>query len=410
MTLLNSLLDRSGSSRERRDISYQDYFGRALDLETGNTTAGIKVDDDSALRLAAVWSCVRVLAETIASLPVHAYHRDGDDGRRQMGRPAWLDSPNDELTRFELLEQTMTSLLLDGNAYCGVSRGDDTLPRQLFPLDPSTVTPQAGASGQTVYQVRPKSGQAMTLMGGPLGDIIHIRAYTRAGQVLGLSPIERARQAIGLGLATEQYGAGFFGRGSTASMVIESPKQLTAEQARELADGFEAHHRSWRRAHRPGVLTGGATAKPMSISPEHAQFLQTRKFQVAEIARLFRVPPHMIGDLERATFSNIEHQSLEFVRDSLRPWLVRLEHAFDSLLPQGRFARFQIEGLLRGDTQARYGAYATGRQWGWLSVNEIRTLEDLPPIDGGDDYMMPLNMQAVSDSVEDDPDDSDDSA
>lgn len=393
MTWLRSALARRPAAE--RSISYQDVWGRGLDLDSaGNTAAGASVSADGSLRLAAVWACVRVFADSVGSLPVDTYRRDGDY-RRPVGLPKWLDVPNPETTRYELWEQTLTSLLLHGNAYWAASWNGSTL-LEVWPLDPTLVTPKRN-KGRVVYHVRDRdsSEQAWWSGDGPTPDIVHLRAHTTPGRLLGMSPIEVTRQAVGLGIAAEEFGARWFGQGSQPAIALTLPPTSTnptAEQLQAFKGQWEEHHRGTQNAHRPAVLPPGASLQQLTIPPDDSQFIETRKFQTGEIARIFRVPPHMIGDLDRATFSNIEHQSIEFVEHSLRPWLVRLELAVQRLLPTGRYLRFNVDGLLRGDIKSRYEAYAQGRMWGWLSANDVRALEDEPPLDVGDIYLQPVNM------------------
>lgn len=395
MTILAQLIRRPD---KQRAISYQDFWGKALDVSDlgSNTAAGMNVTQDSALRLAAVWACVRVYCDSIASLPLDTYRRDGEY-RRRMGLPAWLERPNPATTRYEFWEQTVQSLLLHGNAYWApVYQATELV--ELWPLAPQNVRPRVDqTSGEVVYDVTdPASGaQTTAAASGTTPQIIHLRAHTAAGCIVGLSPIEVARQAIGLGLVAEEFGSTFFARGSSPSVALELPESMgnpTKEQVTAFKDAWEDHHAGRNKHHRPAVLPGGAKLAQLTIPPEHAQFIETRKFQLGEIARIFRVPPHMIGDLDRATFSNIEHQSIEFVVHSLRPWLVRIEQVLDRLLPGGRYARFNVDGLLRGDQKSRLEAYSMGRMWGIYSANDIRALEDLGPIDSGDTYLIPANM------------------
>lgn len=394
MTILGQLIRRP--DHDGRAISFQDLWGRGLDVDGdwgSNTSAGMAVTQESALRMAAVWACVRVYCDSIASLPIDTYRRDGDY-RRPMGMPAWLERPNPATTRYEFWEQTVQSLLLAGNAYWApVWQATDLV--ELWPLPASNVRPRSDSSGDVVYDVTGTDGVVTVTASGGAPQIIHLRAHTAAGSLVGMSPIEVARQAIGLGLVAEEFGATFFARGSSPSVALELPESMgnpTQAQVTAFKDAWEDHHAGRNKHHRPAVLPGGAKLAQLTIPPEHAQFIETRKFQLGEIARIFRVPPHMIGDLDRATFSNIEHQSIEFVVHSLRPWLVRIEQVLDRLLPGGRYARFNVDGLLRGDQKSRLEAYSMGRMWGIYSANDIRALEDLGPIDSGDTYLIPANM------------------
>ncbi len=395
MTLLSRLI---GS----RAISFQDVWGKGADFDIGlATAAGIPVSQETALRLVAVFSCVRLLSESVASLPVAAFRRDKDARRPLEQQPRWLDEPNPETLIFELVEATLTSLNLDGNAYWLVIRDRFDEVVEVWVLDPAVVTPRRAPDRSIVFDVAQDDGLQKTYRSereARIG-IKHIRAFRRAGAIKGMSPIEKARQAIGLGLATEEFGSRYFQQGTLAGTVIEFPSDAKETAIDRFLERWKNRHQGVKRAHSPGVLTGGASMKQIGIPPEHAQFLETRKFQVVEIARLFRVPPHMIADLDRATFSNIEHEAIQFVVHSLRPWLVRLEQATRSLLPPGVFLRFNVNGLLRGDIKSRYDAYGVGRQWGWLSADDVLELEDEEPLpDGkGKVYLQPVNMQPAGD-------------
>lgn len=397
MTVLARIAHKLAND-DTRSISYQDVFGRGLDWSewgVANTAADVAVTQQSSLGLAAVWACVRVYCDAIGSLPVGTYRPDGDY-RRPMPTPGWLNIPNPETTRYELFEQLMMSLLLGGNAYLLV-RWKGTQPESVWPLDPCQVAPYRDSDGTVAFRVTDSmSGAQVEIRNQPaLPEIVHIRAHTAPGRLEGMSPIETVRQAIGLGLVAEEFGARWFGQGSTPSVAISLPESMgnpTQQQVETFKAAWESHHTGRDKHHRPAVLPGGAKLEQLSIPPEHAQFIETRKFQTSEIARIFRVPAHLIGDLERATFSNIEHQGIEFVEHSLRPWLVRLEQSLQVLIPAGRYLRFNVDGLLRGDVKSRYEAHAMGRMWGWVSANDVRALEDQSPIAGGDIYLQPVNM------------------
>jgi hypothetical protein len=230
----------------------------------------------------------------------------------------------------------------------------------------------------------------------PANEMLHTRGMSTNGLV-GLSPIALARQAIGLGIATERYGAAFFGNGARPGVVLMTPGELSDPAYERMKNSWGEAHSGVENAHKPAILEQGTTIETIGVPPEEAQFLQTRKFQVLEVARWYRMPPHKIGDLERATFSNVEHQGLDYVVNTLRAWLTRFEQAIARTLFTDSerdvlFAEFLVDGLLRGDQKARYDAYAVARSWGWMSANEIRERENMNAIPGGDSYLMPLNM------------------
>lgn len=369
-----------------------------------STAAGVDVSPEVALTYSAVYGAFRILGESVASLPCKVYRRS--PAGRELARHHWAwsllhDAPNPEMSSPVWRELCMVHLLGWGNAYSRIEWGGDGTARALWPIHPSRVTVLRTDAGRLVYDVKP--APAADPPGGHpsrLGpeDVLHVPALGWTGTV-GISPIRLARESVGLGLATEKFGSAFFGSGSMPGGVLTAPGTISDKVAAALRERWESAHQGGERAHRLAVLGGGAEFKPLTIPPEDAQFLETRRFQVGEIARIFRIPPHMLGDLERATFSNVEHLGLEFVVHSLRPWLVRFEaewarKLFNTASSAGHYAEFSVDGLLRGDLESRWRAYAIGRQWGWLSADEIRERENMNAIPGGAGaaYLVPLNM------------------
>lgn len=383
-------------------------------LSGGHTTAaGITVTPESAMRLSTVSACVRLISESIASLPLHVYQRTGPATRRKVtDSPVYRllhDEPNAIMTAFVFRETLAAHVLVWGNAYALILRNRSGQPTELLPVHPNTVrVMKSPASGELVYELT-MDGKTFRVN---QADILHIPGLAFDG-ISGMSPIKYAAQSIGLAIAAERYGAAFFGNGSIPAGVLEIAGALPADKQRELAAAWSAAYGGAGNGGKTAVLVNGAKFSRVSISPNEAQFLETRKLQVSEIARWYRVPPHMIGDLERATFSNIEHQALEFVTHTLRPWLVRFEQEINRKLfpsstdgrPNDTYAEFNVDGLLRGDIKARGDYYVRGRQWGWLSANDIRAKENMEPIDGGDKYLAPLNMvnAATGDPASDTP-------
>lgn len=369
----------------------------------GSGASGIDVTEDLALTYSAVYASFRILGESVGSLPLKVYRRMGK--ARDLARQHWAysllhDAPNREMTSVVWRELGMVHMLGWGNAYSEIEWRGNGAAAAFWPIHPSRVNVRRTVAGTVVYDVTPDPvtdrlarSQPFTL---PAEDILHIPALGWNGLV-GLSPIRLAREGIGLGLATERFGAAWFGNGSRPGGILTSPASLDKKARTAIRESWEEMHQGSNRGSRVGVLGGGLTWTATTVPPEDAQFLETRKFQVSEIARIFRLPPHMLADLERATFANIEHQSLEFVQHSLRPWLVRWEQEFARKLfntgaTSGLYAEFSVDGLLRGDKKSRDESHALGRQWGWLSANDIREMEGLNPIDGGDTYLAPLNM------------------
>lgn len=371
----------------------------------GPTSAGRPVTERSAMQMTAVYACVRILSEAIAGLPLHVYHYE-DDGRRSkaLEHPLYVllhDEPNPEMTSFVFRETLMTHLLLWGNAYAQVIRNGRGDVVGLYPLMPNRMQVGRNNKGELEYTYT-RSGdepdvdqpRKVTLTAA---DVLHIPGLGFDGLV-GYSPIAMAKNAIGLAIATEEYGASFFANGAAPGGVLEHPG--TIKDPARVRESWQSTFGGSRNSNKIAVLEEGMKYTPIGISPEQAQFLETRKFQINEIARIFRIPPHMVGDLEKSSFSNIEQQSLEFVKYTLEPWVIRWEQAITKALlnPAEKphvFVTFNLEGLLRGDYVSRMSGYATARQNGWMSANDIRALENLdliPPEAGGDLYLVNGNM------------------
>lgn len=372
-----------------------------------STASGVSVGPDSAMRLSAVSACVRLISESIASLPLAVYRRGASGTRtRVTDVPQYRllhDEPNRRMTSFVFRETLTAHVLLHGNAYAIIIRSGGGDPVELLPVPAPNVSVQKTISGELSYRLNLDS----EVFHVQQADVLHVPGLAYDG-VKGMSPIQYAAESIGLGIAAERYGASFFGNGSTPSGYISLPGKLNETQARTMQAAWQSvyGYNGGGGGNRTAVLFENGKFEKISIAPNEAQFIETRKFQVSEIARWYRVPPHMIGDLERATFGNIEHQALEFVTHTLRPWLVRFEQEFNRKLfpsssagrPSDLYCEFNVDGLLRGDIKARGEYYTKARQWGWLSANDIRRLENMEPIDNGDLYLTPLNMQAAGQS------------
>ena len=387
-----------------RDKPQDRTAGSSYTFFMGGTTAGKIVTERSAMQMTAVYSCVRILAEAIAGLPLHLY-RYTDEGSKEkaLDHPLYLllhDEPNPEMSSFVFRETLMTHLLLWGNAYAQIIRNGKGEVVALYPLMPNKMTVDRDPEGHLYYQYNRSSDEAIkpsqTVILQPR-DVLHIPGLGFDGLV-GYSPIAMAKNAIGLAIATEEYGAKFFANGAAPSGVLEHPG--TIKDPQRVRDAWQSQFGGSSNSGKVAVLEEGMKYTPISIAPEQAQFLETRKFQINEIARIFRVPPHMVGDLEKSSFSNIEQQSLEFVKYTLDPWVIRWEQSLQrALIRQDEkakyFVKFNLEGLLRGDYQSRMTGYATARQNGWMSANDIRELENLdriPAEDGGDLYLINGNM------------------
>ena len=362
-----------------RDAPRNATAGSGYSFLLGSSASGKAVNERSAMQITAVYSCVRILSEAVASLPLHLYKYTDTGTEKATEHLLYFllhDEPNPEMTSFVFRETLMTHLLLWGNAYAQIIRNGKGEVLALYPLMPDRMNVDRDEHGNIVYEYMVSQedapiNKASTVKLSP-SEVLHIPGLGFDG-LIGYSPIAMAKNAIGLAIATEEY-----------------------ERVRESWNkGFGGENN-----HKVAILEEGMKYTPISISPNEAQFLETRKFQIDEIARIFRVPPHMVGDLERSTFSNIENMSLEFVKYTLAPWVTRWEQSlsrcvFNDEEKRQLFFKFNVDGLLRGDYQSRMNGYATARQNGWMSANDIRALENqdmIPDEEGGNLYLINGNM------------------
>ena len=394
-----------------RDKPENRTSGSSYSFFFGSSSAGKRVNERSAMQMTAVYSCVRILSEAIASLPLHVYKTSNEGSKEKaVEHPLYFllhDEPNPEMTSFIFRETLMTHILLYGNAYAQVIRNGKGEVIALYPLMPNRMNVDRDDTGQLYYEYMMTDTDAPTMKGTTVKlspyEVLHVPGLGFDG-LLGYSPIAMAKNAIGLAIATEEYGSKFFANGANPSGVLEHPGVL--KDPSKIRDSWTQTFGGSGNANKVAVLEEGMKYTPISISPEQAQFLETRKFQINEIARIFRVPPHMLGDLERSTFSNIEEQSLEFVKYTLSPWISRIEASMQRTLlkpdeKKDMFIRFNVEGLLRGDYKSRMDGYAVARQNGWMSANDIRALESLdriPEEEGGDLYLINGNMTKLKDA------------
>ena len=365
-------------------------------------TTGRPVTPATAVGSTAVWAAVRIISESIATLPLRVYERR--DGGRVIATehplyPILHDRPNPRQTAVEYREQQLASLLLWGNAYTWIDRWPSGRPRNLWPIRPDRVTVRIDVATENdpvpslVYVVSTHDGGQRVYAAD---DILHVRGLSSDG-LMGLSPIAVHRDAVGLEQAEREFAGRFFGNNGRPGGVLKVAGRLSNDAAVRLKQSWETAHRGLENAHRVAVLEEGIEWQSMGMPLQDAQFVEQRRFSIEEIARIFRVPLHLMGDLQRATYSNIEHQSIEFVVHTIRPWCVRLEQAYATLLypseRQALYVEHSVDALLRGDIKSRYDAYAVARQWGWLSVNEIRALENLNSVGvDGDSLIQPLNF------------------
>ena len=388
-----------------RDAPSNRTSGSSYSFLMGSTTSGKRVNERTSMQMTAVYSCVRILSEAVASLPLNVY-RYTDNGGKEKAIDHSLfhllhDEPNPEMSSFIFRETLMTHLLLWGNAYAQIIRNGKGEVIALYPLMPDRMSVDRDKNGQLYYKYTKNNDDAPTMESGSVylspSDVLHIPGLGFDGLV-GYSPIAMAKNAIGLAIAAEEYGSKFYANGAAPSGILEHPGTL--KDPARVRDSWNATFGGSSNSNKVAVLEEGMKYTPISIAPNEAQFLETRKFQINEIARIFRVPPHMVGDLEKSSFSNIEQQSLEFVKYTLDPWVIRWEQAlYRTLLTEEEkktvFFKFNVEGLLRGDYASRMNGYATARQNGWMSANDIRELEDLDRIPaelGGDLYLVNGNM------------------
>ncbi len=378
----------------------------------GCTTSGKPVNERTAMQTTAVYACVRILAEAIASLPLHVYEYQNDGGKKLVhNHPLYYllhDEPNPEMTSFVFRETLMSHLLIWGNAYAQIIRDGAGRVLGLYPLLPDKMEVQRDDRGNIYYVYSRNSDEnPMFKEYGNIKlkaeDVLHIPGLGFDG-LIGYSPIAMAKNAVGMTLACEEYGASFFANGANPGGVLEHPGVL--KDPSKVRESWNSVYRGVNNAHKIAVLEEGMKYQQIGIPPEEAQFLETRKFQINEIARLYRIPPHMVGDLDKSSFSNIEQQSLEFVKYTLDPWVIRWEQSLQrSLLLPGEkgkyFIKLNVDGLLRGDYQSRMNGYAVGRQNGWFSANDIREMENMNPIpdeEGGNLYLVNGAMTKLADA------------
>ena len=366
----------------------------------GTSGSGKTVNPKNAVQVSAVYACVRVIAETVASLPFGVYESTDNGNKKATEHPLYKllhNEPNPEMTSFIWRETMLSHLLLWGNSYSQIIRSGKNNVVGLYPLLPDRMTVDRDSKGNLVYTYTDTSGQPVKLK--PT-DVLHIPGLGFDG-IMGYSPIALEKNAIGLGIAAEEYGSRFFQNGARPSGILTHPN--TVKDPKKLRESWNSAYGGSGNSGKVAILEESMTFTPISLPNNEAQFLETRKFQVEEICRIFRVPAHLIGNMEHATFSNIEHQSIDFAVHTIRPWLVRIEQAMNRMLfsenEKGSFyAQFNMDGLMRGDYKSRMEGYAIARQNGWMSANDIRELENLNPIaeeEGGFAYLVNGNMVPI---------------
>jgi HK97 family phage portal protein len=373
---------------ENRSISFQTIWG-AGDLTSFETQAGSFIDYTTALTINSVWACVSLISDTISALPVDTFIRRDGIAYPYRPKPVWVSRPDAMINSVSFWQQCMISLLMDGNAFVRIFR--DPITGQILSmmvLNPMKVTVSRKANGTKRYVSSDEGNKELSS-----DDMLHITgSILMPGEIRGKSTVDTLKENLGLSMSLESFAARFFGQGTQTSGVIEYPGALTAEQADNLSRSFDRAHKGYRKAHKTGILSGGATFKPTQVANDQAQMLDSRRMAVEDVARIFRVPANMIGLNERGaqSYNSNEQNAISFLTHTLRPWLSKLEDAFSALLPDAAYLAFSTDDLLRGDYATRIEGYAKMLQNGVMSTNEVRRKENMRPIDGGDVVRVPL--------------------
>jgi HK97 family phage portal protein len=378
--------------REDRAISFQTVWGAGGDLVVGNYSDTV-VNGKTAFSLIPVFSAISLISDTISTLPVDAYQRIDGNRKPYRPRPSWVDQPDVDQTRQGHYQSVLVSLLIWGNAYVRIfrnSRGDVV---NLVALDPQKMEVSRSAIGRKLFHYE---GEEKALTSD---EVMHLTDLLEPGAIIGVSRVERLREALGLGIALQNFAAAFFGQGVTGALVAEVPGNLTPDQARQLSDSLNNKHGGWRKSGKALIATGGTTVKDMTVKNDQSQFIESRRFFVEEVARLFNVPLSMMDVPGAQSYASSEMNAIQFVTHTLRPFIEKLEWSYSRLLPEQAFLKFNVDGLLRGDFNSRITAYSTGLQSGFMSINDVRRIEDMTPVDGGDVYRVPLanvNLSAAN--------------
>lgn len=364
---------------ENRALSFQSVFasGDAFEL---NTAAGTIVNQNTVFQVNAIYSAISLISQTIATLPVDSFIRISDSRRPFRPRPSWVQQPDVDTTRSAFYGSVITSLLLEGNAFVRVFTNNEGQVVNLTVLNPTKVKIKRNGIGRVMFEVE---GVDRLLSNE---EIVFIPDVVKPGDIRGVSRIEALKENFSLAQALQGYSAKFFGQGTQTSGVLTYPGNLSADQAKQLQESFDSRHKGWRGAHKTAVLSGGAEYKPTSTDPQQSQLLEARNHAVADIARAFNIPPHLMGLDMGQSYASVEQNNLAWVTHCLRPIVTKLENGFGKLLSrveggERAFLKWNLDGLLRGDMQTRAQSYSTGLQAGYLSINDVRRMEDLPPVD-----------------------------
>jgi HK97 family phage portal protein len=366
-----------GNLFESRAVSFQSIWASGDDLEIG-TQAGTLVNSETAFKVNAILSAVSLISDTISTLPLSAYRNENGERVSMNPQPEWISKPDIDLPREAFYGSIIVSLLLDGNAFIRVYTRNGRIVN-LVTLNPAHVEIRRTALGNVTYIVQ---GEPKPLT---KDEVIFIPDIVRPGALRGISRVEALKENWGLALALENYAARFFGQGATTQGIIEFPEELSYEQSIELQRAFDSKHKGWKNSHKTGILSGGATYKTTTVPNDQAQFLDSRRMAVEDVARAFNIPPHLLGLPGTMSYASVEQNNLAWVTHSLRPIVQKIEGALSPLLAlspngNGAYLKFNMDGLLRADVNSRMSAYSTGLQSGFLTINDVRRLEDLPSI------------------------------
>lgn len=374
----------------KRSISYQSIFSQGGEF-ANESQAGVTINGNTAYEVVAFFSAVSLISDTISTLPVDAFIRVDGERKPYRPKPTWIDQPDIDTTRQAHYGSVVASLLVYGNSYTRVFRDGKGDVVNLMALDPTKMEVRRSAIGRKMFIY---ADEKKTLTSD---DVIHILDLATPGSLTGLSRVDKLKDALGVASALQAYAARFFSQGSTTSGLIEYPGELTPEEAKDLRESFDSRHRGFRKAHKTGILSGGAKYVSTTVSNDSAQFLDSRRFAVEEVARAFNIPLHMLGIPDTASYASVEQNNLQFISHTLRPILEKIEWSYSRILPTTAFIKFNFSALLRGDLQSRYSAYSIATQAGFKSINEIKRLEDEPAVEGGDAFRVPLaNVNVAS--------------
>lgn len=383
---------------EKRAVSFQSVFASGDSFQIGSNSGTI-VNNDTAFQVNAIYSAISLISQTISSLPVDAYVRR--EGSRRPFRPApeWVQQPDVDTTKEAFYGSVIVSLLLDGNAFIRIYRNAEGIVN-LNVLNPSTVKIKRNGIGRVMFEVQGEDRPLTT------EDILHIPDIVKPGSIRGVSRTEALKENFGLAIALQNYSAKFFGQGTNTSGVLEYPGNLNAEQAAQLQEAFDSRHRGWKHSHKTAVLSGGATYKPTSVNPQDSQLLEARNHAVADVARAFSIPPHLLGLDQGMSYASVEQNNLAWVTHGLRPIVSKLEGGFSKLIKttpgaENAFIKWNLDGLLRADYNTRLSGYSTGLQSGFFSINDIRRFEDLQPVNdpSADTVRVPLQNVNVENAT-----------